>query len=220
MKKFSEILKEKEKQKKQINTVNIEWQKHSNIIRQIGVHFEPKFVIDEFNKIAFKELLLYFTGNEEFSGDLNKGILLIGEIGTGKSLIFKIFKYYTMNIIRTNSFQMHSSIDIVDNVNTYGSEYLQQYSHNLDGSKPHPIRCYIDDLATVHEKIMHYGTEMNVIEQLISLRYNIFEKYGTLTHSSSNIYPSEMKDRYDMRIIDRMKEMFNIIELTGNSRRN
>lgn len=200
----------------QIVPVKINWLQHSRKIIEIANIFEHNYEVNDSNKNVLKQLLLYFTGNKEFSGDLTKGIMLVGSTGTGKSLLFKIFKYYTMNIIKTNGYQMHTAIDIIDGVNAYGVEYLQLYSHNLDNKIPHPIRCYIDDIASKNETVMNYGTQIKVIEQLLSMRYNIFEKYGTLTHVSSNKLPSQMKELYEERIISRMAEMFNVIELKGN----
>ena len=219
MKKINEFFNFEENNRQEINKINIDWNVHANLIVMIGKHYESNFKVDKNNQRALKEMLLYFTGNELFSGNLNKGLMLIGEVGTGKSLLFKIFKKYTKDVIRTNGYQMHPAIDIIDNVNIQGVECLNIYSNNFEGKQAHPIRCYIDDIATNREKVKHYGTEINVIEQLLSLRYNVFQRYGTLTHISSNKYPEELSAQYDERIIDRMKEMFNIIELEGSSRR-
>lgn len=205
--------------KNEISTINIDWNKHSKLIVQIANKYVYNYKVDDNNKEVLKDMLLYFTGNENFNGSLNKGLMLVGGVGTGKSLLFKIFKEYTMNVIRNNSFQMHSAIDIIDNVNTTGVEYLKQYSHNYDGRHAYPIRCYIDDIACINETVKHYGTDINVIEQLLSLRYNIYEKYGTLTHISTNKYPNQLTDVYDQRITSRMNEMFNILELKGNDYR-
>jgi DNA replication protein DnaC len=196
-----------------IKTVEINWNQHSSGILNIAKSIEPDFLINENNKNLLKQLLLYFTGSDDFEGSLKKGIMLIGGVGTGKSLLFRIFKEYTSQIIRINSFQYHTGQEIVDNVNVKGVEYMDLFNHNFDN----PIVCYIDDIASRNEIIKYYGTEVNVMEQLLSIRYNVYSKYRKLTHVTSNKYPSDFKELYDDRIVDRMKEMFNIIELTGES---
>lgn len=211
----------------QIKEIKINWSEHEPIITRISRNIEPNFKVTEHNSDTLKLLLMYFTRNPAFitklkdisgiEGSFKKGIMLIGAVGTGKSLMFRIFKEYTKVILGTNSFQMHTAIDIIDNVNVSGIEYLDKYSHNFNEKKPYPIRCYIDDIAAKNEIIQHYGTKVNVIEQLLSLRYNLQQRYGTLTHASSNKYPNEFRALYDDRIADRMKEMFNIIELKGES---
>jgi len=221
MKKIDKIIKEvkEEPSKTEIEPVEIEWKLHSELILYIANKTVYNFEVDDHNREALKQLLLYFTGNSEFNGSLNKGLMIVGGIGTGKSLLFKIFKKYTMDVIKKNSYQMHTAIDIIDMVNVSGVEYLEQYSHNFEGRHAYPMRCYIDDIASMNENVKNYGTEIKVIERLLSLRYNVFERYGTLTHVSSNKYPDELSEHYDKRITDRMKEMFNILELKGNSRR-
>jgi len=221
MKKINEIINEfsENSSKNEIETVNIEWDKHAKIIQYIANKYVYNFEIDDNNKDVLKQLLLYFTGNSDFNGSLNKGLMLVGGVGTGKSLFFKIFKEYTMNVIKKNSYQMHTAIDIIDSVNISGVKIFEEYSHRYEGKRAYPIRCYIDDIASANENVKYFGTDTSVIEQLLSIRYNIFDKYGTLTHTSSNKYPNQLSEKYDQRIIDRMIEMFNIIELSGDSRR-
>lgn len=212
---------------RQLDEVIVDWVKHSKGILNIAEHLEPNFKTTEHNKKILRLLLMYFVGTDAFvseletlsgtPGDLNKGIMLIGGVGTGKSLIFKIFNEYTKNVIGTNSFIPHTAIDIIDTVNVSGVGYLELFNHNMVDRIARPIRCYIDDIGSKNETVKHFGTDLSVIEQLLSIRYNIFERYGTLTHVSTNKFPSEMKDLYDIRIIDRMKTMFNIIELGGES---
>lgn len=211
----------------QIQRVDVNWVKHSNGIMEIARQYEPKFKLNDHNKTVLRLFLLYFTGNPNFitelkeqrgvEGNLDKGIMLIGGVGTGKSLMFKIFRKYTRDVINTNSFLDRSAIDIIDSVNVNGVKVLEEYNHNIVDKIARPIRCYVDDIASKNELVNNYGTPINVIEQLLSIRYNIFARYGTLTHVSSNKFPAEMKELYDTRIIDRMKEMFNIIELGGKS---
>lgn len=206
-----------------IKKVNIDWDKHAKGIYNLAKSLEPRFEIKEHTKTALRLLLQYFTGNENFiteaeklgvkNASLSKGIMLIGGVGSGKTLMFDIFRIYTSEILHVNSFQKHISMNIVNNTNMKGIEYLDIFNVN-DGR---PITCYIDDIAGSNEVIKHFGTEINVIEQLLLTRYNIYKRYDKLTHTSTNKYPAELKEIYDGRVIDRMKEMFNFIELDAKS---
>ena len=210
-----------------IKEIRIDWTQHAIGIHNIAKSICSEFQIDNRNRTILKLMLLYFSGSQMFAdelkaatgsdGSLNKGLMIVGGVGTGKSLLFKIFKEYTREIIYANSFKYYNSVDIIDNCNVSGTKYLEMFSNNFDNNSPKPMVCYIDDIASKNETVKHFGTELNVIEQLLSLRYNVFQRYGKLTHCTSNKYPTELDKIYDIRIGDRIKEMFNIIELSGDS---
>ena len=208
-----------------IKTITVDWVKHSHGILNLAKNFEPNFKIDENNKVILRLFLLYFTGNKMFNealkeltgteGSLNKGLLLGGGVGTGKSLLFRIIKHYTGEILHANSFQYHNASEIIDTVGVSGIEYLEQFNSNFGN----PLTCYIDDIAAQNEKVNHFGTNHAVIEQLLSVRYNVYSRHKKLTHVSTNKTLPALTEIYETRIIDRMKEMFNIINLGGKSRR-
>lgn len=187
--------------------------KHAFGTHNMFKFFEPKFTLTDKNRQVLGILLDYFTGNPESQLDLKKGIFLLGGVGTGKSLIFKVFKEYTKTVLRCNSYLNFSSKQIIDNVNVNGIEYLS----SINFVNNNPTTIYIDDIASGNEIVTNYGTKINVIESLLGLRYDIFSKYKKLTHLSSNIYPKELKEIYGSRITDRLKEMCNIVELSGDS---
>jgi len=210
-----------------INSIAVDWNEHSKGIINIAKHLEPNFIVNKSNQKVLRLLLLYFTGSPHFEeiykeqtgkdGSLNKGIFLVGNVGTGKSLIFQIFDHYTKHVIRLNTYKNFTAISIIDNVNVSGVKLLSEFSDNIIDRKAMPITCYIDDIASKNEMIKNFGTELSVIEQLLSMRYNVYERYKVLTHCSSNKYPAEMNGIYDARLIDRFKKMFNYISLEGDS---
>ena len=172
--------------------------------------------------------LAYFSGQENIISEFNKnnkkeislkkGIFLVGDIGSGKSLIFEIFKIYTSKILHKNSFHQYQAGDIIDNLNIKGKVYFDKFSYNRSSNNiPNPITCYIDDVASRNEIVNYYGSVYNSMQELLTIRYNIYSKYRKLTHLSTNIFPQQLKEIYGIRVIDRMKEMFNLIELKGES---
>jgi len=58
---------------------------------------------------------------------------------------------------------------------------------------------------------------------MIEVILNRYDKHIEffMTHMTSNLSPGEVKDRYGIRVFDRMREMFNIIDfpLDAKSRR-
>ena len=213
-----------------LNTLAVNWTEHTKLISKIANHFEPRFIYNEENRLMFKLFLQYFTGSIEFEktyldhfgtkGNLNKGLFVIGGVGVGKTLLFKIFKSYTKTILHSNSFRFYNASEIIDNVNIDGKEYLKIFSDNfIDRGISNPYTIYIDDLGATNESVNHYGSKTNVIEELLSVRHNVYERYNKLTHVSTNLYSKDLKERYGIRIIDRIKGMYNIIEFKGESKR-
>lgn len=222
-----------------MNKIQIDRIIDSWLIYDIARKFEPDFEFTPQNKMLFKLFLAYFTGSNEFCelmynymkktkqspkmGSLDKGLYIIGNVGSGKSLIFKVFKEYT-SIYRCNSYSRFDYLTILDKYesvsedksNLTGPNSLKKFGLNYiasgPGFKDNPSTVYIDDFGVRSFNAKSYGTEINMIDELIALRYLVFEKHQKLTHLSSNIYPSDFSDIMDERNKSRMFQMFNIIE--------
>lgn len=201
-----------------IKSIKIDRKSHVFGILNIFKYLEPNFIVNEYNKEVIGRLLDYFVGAGNSFYDLNKGIALFGGVGTGKSLIFKVFKIYTKDVIKINSFISYNAQDIIDIINTKGVASFDSINY-FNGVTSKPTTIYVDDVASKNETVKNFGTEISVIESLLSVRYNIFARYKKLTHITSNKYPNELTEIYDVRIVDRMVEMFNLVELDGESHR-
>ncbi len=181
-----------------------------------------KLIINESNKKILLILLAYFTGDfemiEKYNIDKNKGLYLCGDYGTGKTLIFSALYDFT-SFVGINKFKFYSSIDIITETSKNGVETIEKFQKNFSEGKTNAFHCYIDDIASVNEKINHFGNQYNIMELLILSRYEAYTKYRKLTFFSSNLYPKQLKQTYNERIIERLREMCNIIELTGKTLR-
>lgn len=72
---------------------------------------------------------------------------------------------------------------------------------------------FIDDIGKEQETIKNFGTVLHPLEDVINERYKNFG----LTFGTSNYKLEDLP--YSKHMIDRMKQMFNIMTLYGNSRR-
>src|SRR5687768_17579697 len=65
-------------------------------IRKYALRLEPKFQFDDQIDAMIRKLALYFFRDERFESEghglLNKGILLVGDVGVGKTLMLKLFE--------------------------------------------------------------------------------------------------------------------------------
>jgi len=176
------------------------------------------FTIDNNNKNFLNQLCRYFTQDEAFetihNGDLNKGLFIYGNSGTGKTssltIINQISKKYTLKNLW---FPIIETSEVVMKFNTeknkdYVIKYYSNGNYMLDdlGSEPFASNIFI------------YGKE-DIFIRILEARYIQFITKGTKTYITSNLTLQEIKKRYGLRIEDRFIEMFNILKLDGESRR-
>lgn len=164
-------------------------------------------------KEVYKNALLYFRGDKRTKFDLGKGLYVHGSTGSGKSLLFDVFKGYTMRL-KCNSFKYVKQIQIIADFGANGPKAIDKYVRD-----PMPVILYIDDFGTGNTSISYYGTTYNVIDELIQARYDEFVRSGALTHISSNIKPKELGNMFDKRITSRFSEMFSSIEFPNKDYR-
>lgn len=177
------------------------------------------FKVEKEHAEIITNLLRYFTGNKG-AYNLDKGIYLHGPFGVGKTTIFRIMRSLLAHIavtdpygkrINPNGFLITSIENIIETYKNDGN--LEYFGYRRETT---PIHICINEFGKkVNDKI--YGTDANdIINSLFMIRYELFQ-FGKVTHVTSNFHPKQIQ--IESIIIDRMIEMFNFIELKGNSLR-
>lgn len=168
------------------------------------------FILDEYNEPVILQLYLYFTNDSAFCGDLCKGIMLQGKFGCGKTLIFETFSLIHNYFIQKFHFRVPlltfiKSVTLQENIEKHS---VQQYTQR-------PL--IIDEFGRESKTIQNYGNITRPISELLSIRSDI----GVITHGTTNFTFQTLSsdDFYGGMIGDRLKSMFNFIELKGDSRR-
>ncbi|OAD45427.1 P-loop NTPase family protein [Polaribacter atrinae] len=173
-----------------------------------------QFIIDDDNKIFLKLISLYFTDNIDFeketNGELRKGLLVYGDCGSGKSSIFDIIQNISLKYnLKHLWFKNVSVHDVITDYNINGEEVVKRLTTG---------NIHFDDLGT--EKLANsWGVREKLMGRILEIRYNNFKKYGIKTFVTTNLSIDEIKRYYGVRVADRLYELFNFIELTGESRR-
>jgi DNA replication protein DnaC len=163
---------------------------------------DKPYTLDELNKATINDLYYYITRSLRFSGNLDKGILLAGSIGVGKTII--------MNVIcsileeRTNKIFIRTHAKRIP-------ELMKSCQPGHFDRRP----MLIDDLAREPREVNNYGTKELPIIDLMSIRYDC----GALTFATTNFNQEALTEFYGEATIDRFREMFNTIIITGKSRR-
>lgn len=194
-----------------------------------GNLFDGKFELDSSNEPIFRLLCYYFSNDRAFidycthlgieGASLDKGLLLGGMIGVGKTWLMRLFSKNQRQV-----FTVKTAKSIAD---TFQSEGEESFKGLIECPKLpvndaqnffHPIMgICIDDIGTEELK-NHYGNRKNVVGDLIELRY-ARGNVGKLMHMTTNLTMKQVKEFYGDRVGSRLRETMNIIELKGEDRR-
>ena len=166
-------------------------------------------ILESDYRIIYK-LLAYFLKDEptcfQYSINLNKGILLSGPVGCGKTSLMNLMKYLTPT---EHKFFIKPCRDISFEFIQEGYEVIHKYSKGkLYQTDPKTI-CF-DDLGT-ENNLKYFGNECNVMAEILLSRYDIYISKHIQTHITTNLSASEIETQYGNRVRSRMRAMFNLI---------
>lgn len=171
-----------------------------------GNHFK---ILETDYPIIFK-LIAYFLKDEtacfQFNIDLNKGILLSGPIGCGKTSLMNLMKFLTPTEYK---YYVKPCRDISFEFIQDGYEIIHKYSKGkLYQSEP-KTTCF-DDLGT-ENNLKYYGNECNIMAEILLSRYDIYISKKINTHITTNLSASEIENHYGNRVRSRLRELCNLI---------
>jgi energy-coupling factor transporter ATP-binding protein EcfA2 len=184
-------------------------------VEQYGNHFK---ILKSDHPTIFK-LIAYFLNDEptcfQFNINLNKGILLSGPVGCGKTSLMNLMKYLTPT---DHKFSVKPCRDISFEFIQDGYEIIHKYSKNLrlGGGQPVAIRYCFDDLGT-ENNLKYFGNECNVMAEIILSRYELFTNKKLQTHITTNLSATEIENQYGNRIRSRLRELCNLIAYDRHS---
>ncbi|GGD35376.1 ATPase [Flavobacterium orientale] len=175
-------------------------------INLYGNHFK---IVEADYPILYK-LIAYFLNDEptcfQHNMDLNKGILLTGPIGCGKTTLMHLMKHLTAT---EHKFNIKPCRDIGFEFIQDGYQIIHKYSKGkLYESNPRAI-CF-DDLGT-ESNLKYFGNECNVMAEILLSRYDLYIAKNIKTHITTNLSASEIETQYGNRVRSRLRELCNLI---------
>ena len=186
----------------------------------------PEFVIDERNKSVINDLFFYFHKIENGNLNTSKGLWIEGEVGTGKSSLMRIFSSYLRTHCNDSTFKIYNCATVANEYASKartpdtGDDGLDCYTYNRNGyNREKRVPMCFDELGREPIPAVHFGQRLNVMEHILHIRYSFWQTENLLTYITTNLSAEDVELKYNDYIRDRRKEMFNIIALTGESRR-
>jgi energy-coupling factor transporter ATP-binding protein EcfA2 len=185
-------------------------------LKKIGIkNFGEKFTIEVTDKPIITKLIAYFLKDEsmclQHNISLQKGILLSGPIGCGKTTLMHLMKYF--NNQNQSIYELKSCRDIGFEFIKEGYDIINRYSkqsYYRNGNSEKPIHYCFDDLGT-ENNLKYYGNECNIMAEILLSRYDQFIAKKLITHITTNLSASEIEDIYGNRVRSRMRELFNLV---------
>ena len=172
--------------------------------------FGKNFKIYSEDEAILYKLCIYFIRDFEtcrkLSIDPNKGILLSGPVGCGKTSLMKLLPFI---VPHQSKHAVVPARNITFSFNKSGFKIIEDYGNN-------GFYCF-DDLG-VETTGRHFGKDCNVMGEILLSRYDLFLKNKTRTNVTTNLNAQELENRYGNRVRSRMRELFNLIAFDKESR--
>jgi hypothetical protein len=152
---------------------------------------------------------------------LHKNLLIVGDPGTGKTLMMQIFADYLKLTDNPKRFVNLSVTQMMNYYKIHG--HIDRFTYNEEAGKGsmegNPFDICLNDIGLETENQKSYGTSLNsVIDEFLYARYEIYQSHQKKYHITSNLSVTDFKNRFGTRLVDRFKS-FNVIILNGESRR-
>lgn len=199
-------------------------QKYKNLLLDVTKYITEnssiinyEYEIDEENYDVLTRIFINacdYESNEEVRPEYldiyQKGILLFGSVGSGKSDAMKIAQVYRGMNPKCKKLKSIHTKDIVSDYAIIGEKSFDFYKKD---------DYVFDEIGAVNETSKNYGNSSNVISEIIMFRYDLWKNSGVRSYFTTNLTITELSQKYGDRIFSRLAEMCNFYQLSSREDR-
>ena len=202
---------------------SVDWAKEMAYFRAAFLKVEPRFDPKLADRNILNSLFAWVWKLDEYNKlklDYNKGFCFYGDLGLGKSMTLQALRQYRNGLVsrhesKREDFRMKgtwlkAASELANIFSVDGQPALIKYTTD-------EINLIIDELGREPRPAKYFGTELNVIQFVLQLRYD--HRRDSVTHITTNLKLEDIAQKYGAYIADRCLEMFNFIEFKGASLR-
>jgi DNA replication protein DnaC len=177
--------------------------------------------VDDNNRPVIVQLIKYFINDPDCELDLQKGILITGGVGSGKTFLLDTMQAFTLAAkLPSRHFRTERCVEVADLIRSQNSSdpkatgrAATKLAHLMHGA------WNFDDIGHEPLSVKVWGDDRQVMEPIFTRRYTQFTAGDCITHGTTNLGKQGLRDYCGDRVADRFEEMFNFILLDGPSRR-
>jgi hypothetical protein len=195
-------------EKDKVEQLEKEWSASQmyRLMRWTAINQFGKDLVESNDTFPLIRVLCFFLSRDpRFEKDLGyslkKGLLIRGVSGLGKTFLAECVSANELNPITIINLK----------------EIEKAVKQDGDFEPRAKKILYLDDVGTEEVPINYYGTKVNWFKSFIELYY-MKQPFNRLI-VSTNISPDEIEERYTHRVRSRMREMFNVVDVTGEDLR-
>jgi len=215
-------------ERKQLISSSIDSKELYQLFRKKFIEIEgQEFVVTDESKSLVFTLIYFFQKKDNFYKssllysypktriDLNKGILIVGGFGCGKTSILRVFQHM-INDNKLVNLKFTTTVDAVSKFESIEDENMFDFKERL--YRGHLI---IDDLMA-EKQASRFG-KSELFEEVLFQRLENKKMNSIITMNYDSENPNNMEfainklSRYGGRVFDRILGSFNFIELHGKS---
>jgi DNA replication protein DnaC len=172
------------------------------------VEYGKKLIENNDTLPLIKAICFFLSQDERFETELGmslqRGLWIMGVAGLGKTHIIRCASKNELCPI-----DIFSMLEIAQTVKENGEFSLLTQANR---------KVYLDDVGSEEATVNHYGTKINWLKDFLETFYLRSSAYNKLIVSTNyNFDATEQK--YGFRVRSRIKDMFNVIDVTGKDLR-